>query len=397
MKKENKALARQKKAEAKKRQELKKKILIVGGIVLAVVLVIGIAFAIKLSNDAAKMPETLKYSKYLTKDGKVKGIDIEDYVKLCDLEEVLQLKKKDVEPSEEMVQTLMEGFLSKHSELVTEEGIVLEDGDTIQLQYVGTIDGVAFEEGSTGEEGTTLVLGSGSYIDGFEEQLIGKKVGDEVDVKVTFPEDYGKEELNGKDAVFAVVIDGVYQLEITDELVAENVEGCSTVEEFRKKAYDTIYNDNLNTLAWQAVSGNSEIIIFPEKYAKNLVDMITYYYEQEFLRVNESYYQSYGQYAWTNMGDFFEQYYGMTVDEVGEAIEYNASVDMTFALLCQAISEERGITYTVEDELEFISNLGYAEDKLEEAVAAYGEGYISQGAMSLAVDRYVESLVVVSE
>ena len=397
MKKENKALARQKKAQAKQMLALKKKVLTVIGILLAVVLVVGTLAAIKISSDEAKAPQTLKFSKHLTKDGKIRGINIKKYVELCDLEEVLKLKKSEVEPGEEAVQALMEGFLLPYSELVTEKGIVLEDGDEIKLRYVGTIDGVAFEGGSTGEEGTTLVLGSGSYIEGFEDQLIGQKVGDKVDVKVTFPEDYANAELSGKDAVFAVEIDGVYQVEITDELVAEKVSGCSTVEEFRQQAYDTIYNDNLNTMAWEAVAKNTTVNAYPTKYTKNLASLILYFYEQEFMSINENYYKTYGQYAWNNMVEFYEQYYGMNAEQLTQAIEYNASSDAAFTLICQAISEERNITYTEADKLEFISELGYKEDELEKAVAEYGEGYLCQGATGIAVERYVESLVVLTE
>lgn len=93
----------------------------------------------------------------------------------------------------------------------TDPTLTLQDGDSVNIDYVGSIDGVEFEGGSTGGTGTTLVIGSGYYIDDFEEQLIGSHPGDTVDVNVTFPEDYGKEELNGKDALFQVTINGIYE------------------------------------------------------------------------------------------------------------------------------------------------------------------------------------------
>ena len=93
----------------------------------------------------------------------------------------------------------------------TDPTLTVQDGDSVNIDYVGSIDGVEFEGGSTGVTGTTLVIGSGYYIDDFEEQLIGSHPGDTVDVNVTFPEDYGKEELNGKDALFQVTINGIYE------------------------------------------------------------------------------------------------------------------------------------------------------------------------------------------
>ena len=89
--------------------------------------------------------------------------------------------------------------------------LTVADGDTVKIDYVGTVDGVEFDGGSTNGTGTDLVIGSGSYIDDFEDQLIGAHPGDEVQVEVTFPDDYGSQDLAGKDAVFAVTINGIYQ------------------------------------------------------------------------------------------------------------------------------------------------------------------------------------------
>lgn len=100
---------------------------------------------------------------------------------------------------------------SKTSSYSTDTSLTVEDGDTVNIDYVGTIDGVEFDGGSTGGSGTDLVIGSGSYIDDFEDQLIGSHPGDTVEVNVTFPDDYGNEELNGKDAVFTVTINGIYE------------------------------------------------------------------------------------------------------------------------------------------------------------------------------------------
>ncbi len=100
---------------------------------------------------------------------------------------------------------------TKEPVLLTDTSLTVKDGDTVNIDYVGSIDGVEFAGGNTQGMGTQLVIGSHSYIDDFEEQLIGHKVGEEVDVIVTFPENYGKEDLNGKEALFKVVINGIYE------------------------------------------------------------------------------------------------------------------------------------------------------------------------------------------
>ena len=93
----------------------------------------------------------------------------------------------------------------------TDSSLTVEDGDTVNIDYVGSIDGVEFDGGKTQGMGTDLVIGSGSSIDDFEDQLIGAHPGDQVDVYVTFPEDYGVEELNGKEALFQVTVNGIYE------------------------------------------------------------------------------------------------------------------------------------------------------------------------------------------
>ena len=97
--------------------------------------------------------------------------------------------------------------------LSTDSTLEVQNGDTVNIDYVGSIDGVEFEGGSTDGQGTYLTIGSGSYIDDFEEQLIGSHPGDTVDVVVTFPENYGNEELNGKEALFVVTVNGIYVTE----------------------------------------------------------------------------------------------------------------------------------------------------------------------------------------
>ncbi|HJD29666.1 MAG TPA: FKBP-type peptidyl-prolyl cis-trans isomerase [Candidatus Blautia avicola] len=100
---------------------------------------------------------------------------------------------------------------SGSSTLSADTSLTVKDGDTVNIDYVGSIDGVEFDGGSTNGQGTDLTIGSGLYIDDFEEQLIGSHPGDTVDVNVTFPEDYNAEDLRGKDALFVVTINGIYQ------------------------------------------------------------------------------------------------------------------------------------------------------------------------------------------
>ena len=94
----------------------------------------------------------------------------------------------------------------------TDASLTIENGDTVNIDYVGSVDGVEFEGVSTQGQGTDLVIGSGSYIDDFEEQLIGAHPGDEIDVYTTFPDPYNNNpDLSGKEALFEVTINGIYE------------------------------------------------------------------------------------------------------------------------------------------------------------------------------------------
>ena len=93
----------------------------------------------------------------------------------------------------------------------TDTSLTVKDGDTVNIDYVGKIDGTAFDRGSTNGKGTDLEIGSGSYIDDFEDQLVGAHPGDKVEVTVTFPDDYQAADLAGKEAVFDVTVNGIYE------------------------------------------------------------------------------------------------------------------------------------------------------------------------------------------
>ena len=128
------------------------------------------------------------------------------------------------------------------NQLVTQNGKKIEKkagtamtGDTVNIDYVGTVDGVEFDGGSTKGAGTEITLGSSGYVSGFDDQIVGHTPGETFDVKVTFPENYGKEALNGKPAVFKTTLNYIVSTEypeLTDELVAEHTD-YKTVAEYR--------------------------------------------------------------------------------------------------------------------------------------------------------------------
>ncbi len=160
--------------------------------------------------------------------GEYKGLKAVKYVHQVTEEDITQRIDRDVEKST----TLQD---------VTDRPV--QDGDTVNLDYAGTVDGVAFEGGTA--EKQTLKIGSHTFIPGFEDQMIGMAIGEEKDLKVTFPDPYQSKELAGKDAVFHVKVNGI-QAEVKPELdddFAADVSDYSTFQEY-KEAIEKELKDN---------------------------------------------------------------------------------------------------------------------------------------------------------
>lgn len=165
----------------------------------------------------------------------------------------------------------------------------VEEGDIVNIDYEGKIDGVAFDGGTA--QGYDLTIGSGTFIDGFEDGLIGAETGETVDVNVTFPENYQGEEVAGKDAVFTVTVNSISVEtlpELTDEFVQGLDVGVNTVEEYRQYAYDLLmeeeqatHDSNAEIAVLEAVMAGSQIQDPPEdmtnRYYNRIIDNMTYY------------------------------------------------------------------------------------------------------------------------
>lgn len=164
-------------------------------------------------------------------------IDAKDYVKLGEYKGI-EVTQADPEVTEEERDSYINYLLT----LNPAEGA--KDGDTVNIDYVGTLDGVAFEGGTA--SGQNLTLGSGKFIDGFEEGLVGAKAGETVDLNLTFPAGYQAAELAGKDVVFTVTVNTIMAAspqELTDDYVKGLGIECSTVDEYKQYVYDRMMED----------------------------------------------------------------------------------------------------------------------------------------------------------
>lgn len=163
----------------------------------------------------------------------IPNIDLTDFSKL-------KLERPVVDVSEEQINESIERLASSRTSYAAREAKAsAETGDQVKIDFIGRIDGEAFEGGTA--EGANLVLGSGQFIPGFEEQLIGSKAGDKVDVTVSFPEDYGNQELAGKEAVFECTVHEVAAPEETkiDDAFATSL-GLESMEKLREAVAEQI-------------------------------------------------------------------------------------------------------------------------------------------------------------
>ncbi|MCF0106476.1 MAG: trigger factor, partial [Holdemanella sp.] len=155
----------------------------------------------------------------------------------------LDVTKDAVEVTEEDIEKEVKSVQERYADwVIRDEDETAQDGDQLVLDYAGTIEGVAFDGGTAQQQ--TLVLGSNTFIPGFEDQLVGVKAGEEKDVVVTFPEDYNEASLAGKEATFKCLVHDIKYKElpeVSDELIQKlKLEGVETVEQFKEKKKDDL-------------------------------------------------------------------------------------------------------------------------------------------------------------
>ncbi|KAF0426945.1 trigger factor [Pediococcus acidilactici] len=206
-------------------------------------------------------------------------VTVKPEVKLGEYKGVKVIKQSTRVTSKEVDEEI-EKKREQQAELVLKEGKPAEKGDTVTIDFDGSIDGVPFDGGKA--TNYDLVLGSNSFIPGFEDQLIGHNTDDDVDVKVTFPEDYQAEELQGKEALFKVKIHEIKTKELPeldDEFAKDVDEDVDSLEELKAKTKDQIKERKIQAAdeakeseAIQAAVDNAEIKEIPEAMLRDDVD-----------------------------------------------------------------------------------------------------------------------------
>lgn len=279
-----------------------------------------------------------------------------DYITISQYKGVEAEAGDTTEVTDEDVDTQIDSTRQMYAELENVDRPA-ENGDTVTIDYVGTLNGEAFEGGSS--EDYQLELGSGTFIDGFEDGIVGHSAGETFDLNLTFPDDYGSTDLAGKDVVFTVTLKTVSISnvpELNDEFVQSVSEDSSIVEEYREEVRQMLEDNyaesaqlTLTENAWSAVMDNTEVKQYPDGAVDEMKNTIREQYQNMA--------DSYGM----EFADFLSSYMGMDEDTFEEQLQTAAENQVKQDLIVDLIIDEE--------------NLDVSDAALEEIYNQYVEDY----------------------
>lgn len=299
------------------------------------------------------------------------GIDVEKCVTLGDYKGVTV--EKTIQPvTDEDVQNEIDNALANYPVEVDQAA---KEGDTVNIDYVGKIDGEEFDGGS--DQGADLKLGSGKFIDGFEDGLIGARKGETRTLNLTFPEDY-TQDLAGKAVEFTVTVNAVKEplSEPTDQWVADNIEGYDNIADYKagirseqEESNEQTAENQVRYAAWTQVIDNCTINEYPE----TLVEVGKKLYEQQV--------ETYAKYAGMELDAYIESS-GLTQEEYQSNMEEYGKNVAAQALVCQAICDKEGFAIGDDDYQKALQDMlteyGCTEDEL---IQTYGQDNVEQSIM----------------
>lgn len=292
---------------------------------------------------------------------------------------------------EEVVRQIRANGGSDILEEITEGTVEL--GDTANIDYEGKLDGVAFDGGTA--QDYDLEIGSGTFIDGFEDGLVGVAVGETVDLPLTFPENY-TEELAGKDVIFTVTVNSVKRMpELTSEVVDKITDGeYSDVDTYKESVRAELLQikedsreSEINNALLTQIASASTIKDYPQELVDYVVANMTNYYKQ------------YADMYSMEFEEFLDSYMGLTEEEFEAQAELAAKQGLQAELYLKAIAEKEGIELSDEEYTakcqEYADRNGYSS--VEEFTAAYEESEIRLSALQEKVLAFITENATVEE
>ena len=333
---------------------MKKKLVIVLMAVMVATAALGGCGQKGASTDSSVSAEEEADVEYSAKELlKATDYDVAKYVKLNDYMNMTVELSQDYSVGDEDIQSYIEYLMSMYPSYEVSDKQTVESGDVVNIDYVGTIDGEEFSGGSATEQ--HLEIGSGSFIDGFEDGLIGKNVGETVELNLTFPENYtNNTDLAGKDAVFTVTINSidtekemVYD-DLTDEYVSENFgsSGITTVDDLKSQVSNVLENRNYSNKMTEIQSGVLEKLMdeCEVPLPDGLLDQRIAEYKE---RVNKAVEES---------GQSFEDYMGMTEDDFNDQVSDYIEESLKQELILEAVVKDMKLSVSQKSFEEFVDS-----------------------------------------
>ena len=322
-------------------------------------------------SDLESNNEGFFFSAGLDENGFWQGIRALDYVDNFNYQ-AISIPAEVHQVSEQEVQEIIENMLFGHisREQITDRRVA--DGDTINIDFVGSVDGEEFAGGSTFEMGTYVTLGTTMFIDDFLDQLIGHMPGTVVNVEVTFPDEYHEPSLEGMDAVFVTTINYIsgdeIRPELTDDFVAENLahfQGVTTVDELFENIQSLLQSNAVQIYIHDYITTQVVIKSIPEQLIVYFEQLLLQQHVEQAMQLGMELEDILAMHGFENAEDFIEHNQ--------EAIETEARL----SLILQAVAEDAGITANIQDVTDFfIENFG-SED-FSEFEEAYGLPWLKQ-------------------
>ena len=294
-------------------------------------------------------------------------IEVKDY-------KGVEIERVSDEVTEEDVDKELENLQKRNSRMVVVDRPAKE-GDTVLIDYEGWADDKQFDGGTA--ERQPLKLGSGTFIPGFEEQLVGTKSGDEKDVKVTFPEQYHSEELAGKEAVFKCTVHEVKEEELPElnDDFAKDVSECDTLEELRKET-----EENLKKAAVARAESQMKNSILEKVYNANDIDIPNVMVEDQITSEMNEFDQQLRMQG-MNLEQYFE-YLGRKPEEFREELRDEAYKKVKTRMLVSAVADAENIQASEEDinkQLELMAiQYKLDADKIREMLGVQNIGYLEK-------------------
>lgn len=300
----------------------------------------------------------------------------------------LEVKEEKISVTDEEVEKELEAQREKLAELIIKEEGKIEDGNTVVIDFEGFLDGEAFEGGKG--ENHSLEIGSGEFIPGFEEQLVGKESGIDTEVEITFPEDYHAEDLSGKDAVFQVKIHEIKIKELPeldDEFAKDVDDSVDTLEELKQKKKTDLENQKIE----EADNEKRESLI-TQAAANATVDVPAVMVETELEQMVREFEQRLEMQG-MNM-EMYAQFSGQGEDDLREQMSEDAEKRVKTNLTLEAISEKEALEVSEEDvdaELEKMSKIyGTEVEQLKQMLGGNTDSIKSDLHFRKSIDFLVE-------